>query len=385
MLLLSRQKGPLTHNTWWFRICQQLLSELVRDDIVFFSADTLFFLDVLHYLIERTFPVILFSLDQTEQSHRKEQFAFTENVYLLPNRSDLSKREMFAFRDRSMVQSADLLIAVALRKNGSMVAYAKEALDRGIPLYVVVPPHSTDQFGGNLELLAAGVPGLEISLTERAPSMDNSVSLQADIETDAIKPGELDNFIWHYTRPHQGPWPDQSWQEYIFSLITADPSSGHNALDSLCHILTSQKLFASTAMIKGGYPVVCFSEVTPVGLSTIRRYQRSLGRWNLQPYGLGIRKELARELDVCPVIYGPQALFQELTAPSRFLFQQDIGQRSGLDWWREKEWRCLGDFDLSLIQPKDLLIYASTKRNTHRILACLPQPVRLISNVVNSG
>lgn len=75
--------------------------------------------------------------------------------------------------------------------------------------------------------------------------------------------------------------------------------------------------------------------------------------WNFEPYGVAIRKEAASRIGIRPVIYGYDDDYELLANPDRPYFQSR--GRKDVDWSMEREWRHIGDLDLSKIPPEDLI------------------------------
>lgn len=84
----------------------------------------------------------------------------------------------------------------------------------------------------------------------------------------------------------------------------------------------------------------------PTHLANIRKWNPALIRWTFEPYAVAIRKATLEEMGALPVIYGSEAKFQELPEIERLRFQLHAPPKT--DWSPEKEWRIIGDIDLSL-------------------------------------
>jgi len=78
----------------------------------------------------------------------------------------------------------------------------------------------------------------------------------------------------------------------------------------------------------------------------------------MEPYGIAIDIETARDIGVRKVIYGDETLFERLSDDDRLFFQPH-GKKG--DWSRELEWRHIGDFQISEIPREKILAIVPTE------------------------
>ncbi|MFK7818399.1 MAG: hypothetical protein AB8G99_06760 [Planctomycetaceae bacterium] len=171
----------------------------------------------------------------------------------------------------------------------------------------------------------------------------------------------FDNYLLHWTRSPDGPWPDEEEADYLDNLILGVEATDRTAFAALARILQMKRLIASSHLIRGGFEVVCFSQLSLDQLIERRVYRRHLHRWDFEPYGIGIRKSVLTELGAKPVTYAASETFEELDQTERPFFQS-VGTESGVNWRHENEWRHVGDVSLSRIAPNAAFVFAPTEQ-----------------------
>jgi len=168
------------------------------------------------------------------------------------------------------------------------------------------------------------------------------------------------DYLLHWTRGPAGPWPDEPEADYLDRLILGVETSGRSALAALIRILETQRLIASDHLIRGQHRVVCFSDQQLEHLASRRVYRRHLHRWDFEPYGIAIRRDVLAALGARPVIYGDGSDFEQLQRHERPLFQRRTADR-GTDWQTEEEWRLQGDLDFSRMGAADVFVFVRTE------------------------
>ncbi len=168
----------------------------------------------------------------------------------------------------------------------------------------------------------------------------------------------MNDYLWHFTRMRCEPFPGDDWDRYFEDLIGRG-TAPYSAFHSLLNILKNKRIVSSPKLIRGGYPVVCFT-AAPLGeLKRLRTWQNHLARMRFSMYGIGIRKDAAEKLGIAPVIYGDDDEFESLPEAGRFRFQ--VKRPGGHDWTVEKEWRCRGDVDLGDLDHDSMAVSVSTQ------------------------
>ena len=169
-----------------------------------------------------------------------------------------------------------------------------------------------------------------------------------------IQPEE---WLLHWTRPRPGPWPNQSREDWMDELILGCRTADRSALACLLRIVGEGLLRASSEGIRGAFPVISFTEV-PLGEFRRRRVFRGhRHRFDFEPWGIAIRRDLLQRLGARPVIYGSEDDWQELSAAERPFFQKAADDQSSTDNRAEREWRLCRDLSLAAIAEVDWCLF----------------------------
>jgi hypothetical protein len=98
-----------------------------------------------------------------------------------------------------------------------------------------------------------------------------------------------------------------------------------------------------------------------------------LGRWTVEPYGLGFRKKALETLGAAPVVYGGEADWEKLPQDLRYRFQLETSPAG--EWWKEDEWRLADDLALDRLAPGDWFIVVPTLEEAWEINHLFRRPV----------
>jgi hypothetical protein len=250
-------------------------------------------------------------------------------------------------RDRAVIEAADLAIAVSVRAGGHMESLLRARWLGGRPVQVVETPARGKLAGGNRRLLESGVPALDptwrCAIDPPAPH-DSSPGLECPFTrfSQVPLPGPT---LSHFTRACDGPWPDQSRREYLEDLWQGGEQARRDACAALRRILTTGILRGSGKLIRGGYPVVSFTAVSPDQMAHLHRYRPHLIRWDFEAYGVVFDRDWLATTGARPVHYLPAHAFQRMPADERAWFQKH--DPPACDYSAEEEWRIAGDVHFS--------------------------------------
>ena len=188
------------------------------------------------------------------------------------------------------------------------------------------------------------------------------------------------DYLTHFTREPDGPWPGEERAEYLEWLCAGGDSAPRDSFATLCRILREGKIRACGRLMPGLAPMVCFTALSPAATSRLRVWRRGLLRWSFTPYGLAIKSGARDELGANPVRYASATEIRNAPPGERRYMQRE---RSGqLDWTRENEWRAAGDVNLSRIPRGKLLALVETPaqlqhiQDTFGIAAAIAAPGR---------
>jgi hypothetical protein len=116
-------------------------------------------------------------------------------------------------------------------------------------------------------------------------------------------------------------------------------------------------------MVRGKTPVVCWSCLPPQELSLMRKWHRGFARWNVEPFGVALRRDVLRSLGAKPVIYGGEQVYSKLCDSEKHRFQSSA-------WRHEREWRIGNDFSLGRVKPGQGFFFVQTARESERLRGC---------------
>lgn len=225
---------------------------------------------------------------------------------------------------------------------------------------------------------------LSDSTEEQYPAATNARVVSSPI----IPVPESDDWVYltHCTRRRTGPWPDQQSDDYLDDLILDRRGKNHDCFAAVCRIAKHKRLYASDESIRGNTRVVCFSAVPLLELQDRRVFRAHRGRWDFEPYGICIRQKWLREMGARPVIYGDDEDWSTLTVGDRPFFQvrssraNKTGDESDrVDWSAEREWRFIGDLDLSALTARDAFVFVPSATEARNLAMISSWPVALVS------
>lgn len=221
--------------------------------------------------------------------------------------------------------------------------------------------------GGNLEKLIASHPNKEIINELKTNYFKQSSERIVPPESDTISQQLIDinwDHICHWTHTLNGPWPGQSRGDYYRNIAESDiyPNSG---LGSLINILRTKRIYASSGNIRENQKAVAFSNLHPKDMLSLMSWRKRYVRYNFEPYGIAVTRQVAAASGIRPVIYGPLSLYRRLADSDKPFFQNE-GENGG-EWRPENEWRHLNDIDLSRFSISDLLVIVRDKSEIEAI------------------
>ena len=181
---------------------------------------------------------------------------------------------------------------------------------------------------------------------------------------------QTENYLSHWTRRRAGPWPDQSTPEYLDDLIFQSSRRKHSELSALCRILASRKVLATNHLTRDERPVVCLSDLSLNLLPSQRVFRPHLSRWDFEPFGIAIGREVLEKLHARPVLYGTEADWQQLPDDQKPFFQLKKSKSEKIDWRLECEWRLIGDLGLDQIRHDQALVFVPSYEDAE-VVSCL--------------
>jgi hypothetical protein len=298
-------------------------------------------------------------------------------------------------RDAAVIALSDRVDAAYVRPDGTIAKCLQRRLgyqrDASTRVAVISSRKSAAR-----ELIHQGAIGWYVRATSQP--CDNDVHQELDAakpaDIDAPEPADIDaakpagivdpdwmrsdgQWLVHCTRACRGPWPGQTTHQHQDSLLLSPEEVGERTpLVSLNRILRSQRLVACAIASAKQWPVVCFSEAPLRELLDQRCYRPHLKRWDYEPYGVAIRKRVAIEVGIQPVIYGNPENRGQFEDQDQFRFQS-IGHT--YDWRRECEWRSPGDIDLDRLNQADLKVFVPSLGEATKLAGTFNRPVDVVT------
>lgn len=238
------------------------------------------------------------------------------------------KTDWRIIRDSLLVALSHRVICGKIRKNGQM-----------------------DQL---LKLSEQGVLRDENEQQRATYRKSTQMSLDSLVSVGVDSCSGLDEFVWHFTRDRHVPWPEEGWEVYCHDLLDDLGTAPYSALKVLIRILKEKMIRGSSLNIRGGKRAVCFTGAPVAQIVTLFTWQKHLQHLRFTPYGIGIRREAARELGVSDVIYVHVDEIDRLSNHDN-IFHHSAGL-SESDWTREQECRFPGNLSLENLRPRDVQV-----------------------------
>ena len=293
-----------------------------------------------------------------------------------------SKRQAPICRDRILGALANFHLVLEIRSRGNLLAVLEEIQAKSPRSQFVFEPEKTNSSNtGNHTLLtkfSEHAHGFKLPRSEdlpaanpvrtQCPANENSprfskgrpLGFYHSSQHDDISWG---NYLFHYTRACAGPWPGQSYHQYLVNLLDGHPLSGHSALETLIRIIQEGLIRAGSRMVRGQAAVISWSSHPPQELFVMRKWNRALVRWTVEPYGVAVRRDILRSLGAKPAIYGSEQVYSRLVESERYRFQLS---RSA-SWRHEREWRFPGSLTLGKIKSDKGFVFVQTKEENAKL------------------
>ncbi len=271
-------------------------------------------------------------------------------------------------RDEELIACCDVVEALYVRRGGAISKALSARLRTRQDACVRVGVTNLPECGA-AELIAAGAVGrwLPAPVTARVTSRGGT----GWIDTDDAWIRDRTGWLVHCTRACTGAWPGQTERQSADDWLLSSPGP-REPLTTLRRILTMRRLVGSAVTSSAGDPVVCFAGVSLRELLRRRCYRPHLRRWDYEPFGIAIRRSVAADSGIVPVVYGSPEEKKKLPADQKFRFQ---AAGKTYDWTAEKEFRVRGDFDFSGISAGDLRVFVPDADSAAELTAVCPWPI----------
>jgi len=221
-------------------------------------------------------------------------------------------KDWWPVRDREILSQADIILPISIRPKGGLEKLLRQFEEKTMRDFAI--PYEKELH-----------PRPKYGDRQYNPELFNSL------------------LIAHFTRACSSPWPHESDFEFYRKIVNSGNDYCHSACETLLNILKSGVIYGSGRHIRGGHPVIGFTELAHAVADRLFAYRARLINPYFEPYGIAITIQTAQKLGMRPVIYGPPELYDTLSEPDK-PYYQNPGQDDV--WLPESEWRHLGDFPL---------------------------------------
>ena len=254
----------------------------------------------------------------------------TRFVPVLSDSTKAPRKNVWLSRDRCIIDRARIILPVSIRSEGKMASMIKEAERCG----KTVCCDFTTPYRYRKSPLSYKIPSGKVNPRLR----------------------ELGRtYLFHWTRTFNSAWPTERPLDYYRAIIESD-TYPRTAYDSLKNIISMQLVKSTSKHMPENTPTVSFSHRPPHEMTALIAWRSRYRMMSFEPYGVGIEKNIARQMNIMPVVYydKTQPLGNNCKVPTPGWLAQSRGEKT--DWSLEEEYRHLGDLNLSSI-PKDRLIF----------------------------
>jgi hypothetical protein len=336
-------------------------------------------------------------LQEITREKRTEQGNYDSRVFLSPPIDSgiviESSLQGIPLRDRAQVAFTDQVLAISVRKNGHVHKLLESRLDdEDFPpgsVFLAVGPGLTDS-KTEQHLMERGAVGWLVNMEgdrQQSPRTEGVLidGPRRQRSAEIIEPPSSEDwrFLTHCTRRRDGPWPDQSSDEFVDDLILERRSARHSALAALARVINARKLIANTNGIRGRTPVVSFSAVRLDELLRLRTFRSHRARWDFEPYGICIAQSWLQDRGASAVCYGDDDLWNTLSGEQQPFFQPrtSITSKQVMDWTVEQEWRHVGDVDLRDAPHDAAFVFVPTREEAELVADISRWPVAVVGEL----
>jgi hypothetical protein len=228
-----------------------------------------------------------------------------------------NEKQEWPLRDSVAINSADIIYPVSLRP------------------------------GGRLEGLISSEPFKnKISADFKCPWKETGSRIVYDFTGKRIN-NLYGNWLVHWTHSSQGRWPDERIADFFEDMAANPKEYVRSGFHTLKHIIKTDVVRSTSWKMPGNVSMVSFTSLSVEKAVELMRWRKRFVRYSLEPYGIGIRKEVLMDLGAKPVVYEER---KEIT-------ERKYVQSPGMitKWETEQEWRYEGDLLLNKIHRNDIL------------------------------
>ncbi len=252
--------------------------------------------------------------------------------------ADAGKKVAMAARDQRIMDQADLLLPISIRRAGRMAALVSQAEQTGRPI----------ERRFQIDYEARKVP---IKREFSQLRLSNAIAQPEN------------RYIIHWTRSVSRPWLGERKIDFYRAVLESSswPRSGLATLERIIH---SGRLLASGRHMPDHTPTVSFSALHPCEVVPLMRWRARHGEMTFEPYGIGIDRGFVSRFGIREVEYYSRGEQPGIAATDRWRWQSS-GKIT--DWRAEREYRHRGDLSLEIVPRDAVALFCMTAREAERL------------------
>lgn len=171
-----------------------------------------------------------------------------------------------------------------------------------------------------------------------------------------VNPLPSGNWIIHWSRASQGPWPGEKAWQFYHDLLEYPDRYVRSAEATLARIIDEKLIRGSSWKLPEGERAVAFTALSLDAALPLMRWRKRFVRNTFEPFGIAVRSATLIDYGARPVQYREG---ETGGSHGNRLFSHVHGIRT--DWSCEQEWRVRGDFPLAGIDNRDLIALVPDK------------------------
>ncbi len=240
-------------------------------------------------------------------------------------------------RDNTITASADIIFPISIRKKGNLERLISTHQQKVNNLFQIDYKNRTDKIAYTL----------------------NHCNLSTEIQNISNK------YIIHWTKTSKNKWYYERQYDYYKDILRSDiyPRS---AFDSLTNIINLKKIYATPTHMPQNIPTVSFTSLTPMEIVPLFRWRSRYQEMSFEPYGIGIKKEIAAKRNIQKVLYYDKNGSDDISIINEKVWlTQSKGERT--NWESENEYRHLGDFHFEDIDKQNIILFTRYKKEADQL------------------
>ncbi len=252
--------------------------------------------------------------------------------------SDHSKKQFQTLRDKAITSSADKIFPISIKQNGNLA-----------------------------KLISQHKNKIDNTFNTTYEPRKEKVAYTLNIDnTNPDIPKITDEYIIHWTKSSKDKYSFERYYDYYTDILQSD-NYPRKAFNTLINILQMKRIVASSTHMPQNIPTVSFTSLHSIQMIPFFKWRSRYREMSFEPYGVGIKKEIAIKENIRKVFYYDKDIQNNLSDKKPEVW---LTQSRGLhtNWESEKEYRHLGDFDLNNIDKENIVLFTRYKKEADYLL-----------------